>query len=259
MAESNPIAVLSLLAEVLTVTFPEAMGEAYRQYLASFMRHFPLATDSIGNGGRRYDFRTGPTDNTYASGRLSESTQFHRPMSHRTYDSIRVKPLHINSLQTADAVNWADIEFATDAAAAHDIGFDLATGLYEDMNAKRDILMWADRRGKIGGVARDVAVSGDVTEDATADHLTWRLYLDETTIPAAFTKGRRLHICADATPIVALRNYNTPIIVVENIKVDKSVSGAYYSVLVRQSYLAADITNEGSGSGEGRTEVVAEV
>lgn len=262
MALTNLHAALTTLTEVLTMDFPDVMGDAFTRYLASFMKHVPLDTDSIGNAGRRYDFRAGPTDNTMASGRLTSASRFITPKSQPSYDSIVVKPAHINSIQTPLTVNYADLEYAQDRQAAHDIGFNKAMDAHQDMTEKRDILMWSDRLGKIGGVARDVAVSGDVTEDASADHLTWDLYLDETAIPAAFTIGRRLHICENAgagVAVAGLRNYNTPVIVVGPITHDTSESGAYWKVKVRQSYLAADITNEGGGSSEGRTEVVAEV
>ena len=47
--------------------------------------------------------------------------------------------------------------------------------------------------------------------------------------------------------------------VIGQIEVCTSVDGASYQVLVAQSYNATDILEEGSGSGEGKTEVTAEV
>ena len=163
-------ATLAALAEVLTVHFPAATKKAYTGYQPSFMSRFPLDTDSIGDDGRRYDFETGPGHNTVASGRLSTSSEYEDAKSQTQYDSIWVKPVHINSLQTALSVNYADLEFARDEVARHDLGFNKATAAYEDQARTRDIGYWSDRNFRVGTVQR--AVSGYTTDDTDADHLT---------------------------------------------------------------------------------------
>lgn len=255
MGSINPLQSLSLMQEVLQLTYPMDRRKAYTEYSESFLRQFPLETDSIGDDGRRYDFDTGPEDNTVASGRLSSTFTYPRPETQNTVDSFVIKPAHINSLQTPLTVLFADLEFANEPMIAHDIGFNKTEKAYRDMAAKRDILMWSDRRAKIGGV--QAAIQND-TEDETNDFHTFDLYLDESTIPAAFTKGRLLHICVDATPVATLRNYHTPIEVIENIQVsDGAVAGAQYKVKCKQSYLAADIVAAGgiTDGSEGEAEV----
>lgn len=257
MSLTNEIQALSLLTKVLTITFPDQMKDAFTKYEDTFAKHFPLEMDPIGDGGRRYDFYVGPTDNTRALGRLTTASLYPRPGTQRTYGSFVLQPAHINSLDTPLTVNYADLEYAQNPTAAYDLGFRKAMDANLDMAEKRAILRWRDRRGTLGKLAAQVNNTGSGTDDSTNSRYTFTLYLDETTSPKAFTVGRLLHIAVDATPIAAVRNYHTPVRVLEDIAIcgPSDPAGAVYKVVCEQSYLSADITAEGGGSGEGKTEI----
>ena len=252
LQSTDQVALLSQLTQVMTIKFPEKMGKSYTEYGPGFTERFPLSDESIGNNGVVVDFQVGPIDNSRNTGRQSATTEEPRARSQRQFNSVLVKPVHINTAVAPVEFNWADLEYLTDPRLVHRMGWNMATQAYDDAAAKRDIGYYTSRRGNMGVVAAAVST----TDDTTNSRYTFTLYLKADTHPAMFTVGRRLHIVAThATAIAALRNYHTPIVVIEDIKPDESVAGALYSVLCAQSYDATDITEEGGGSSEGKTEV----
>lgn len=257
LQSTDPVFLLGLLTKVMTVNFPTEMGKSYTEYAPGFMARFPMSTEPIGNNGVIEDFQVGPTDNSRNTGRQSSTTEEPRARSQEKFDSILIKPAHINTNVCPVEFNWADLEYLTDARLVHRMGWNMATRAYDDAAAKKDIGYYSDRRAVIADVVAQVNNSGSATDDSTNSRYTFTLYLGARTQPAMLTVGRRLHVVAThATAIATVRNYHTPIVVIDDCKPDSTtVAGGYYSVLCAQSYDATDITEEGGGSSEGQTEI----